>query len=103
MAVTDKTAKKHRNLVPFEPGKSGNPAGRPKGARSKLGEDFLKALVADFNATAGKGKTNGIEAIRKMRADNPDQYVKVIAGLLPKEVTGEDGGAIDLSLKVTFA
>lgn len=99
----DKTAGKHSNLVPFKPGQSGNPAGRPKGARSKLSEDFLKALVADFNQKSDGGKCNGVEAIRKMRADNPDQYVKVIAALLPKEVTGEDGGPIEHALRVTFA
>lgn len=93
MAATDKTEAKQSNLKPFKPGQSGNPAGRPKGARSKLGEDFLKALVDDFNGE-NEGVINGIGAIRKMRVDSPDQYVKVVASLLPKELTGENGGPI---------
>ena len=40
------------NLKPFRPGQSGNPKGRPVGARSKLGEAFLEALQDDF-ATHG--------------------------------------------------
>ncbi len=71
----------------FKPGQSGNPAGRPKGARSKLAEAFVDALLADW-------KENGVEAIVAMREDKPADYVKVVASLLPKEITGEDGGAI---------
>lgn len=90
----DKTPPKTPTLMPpWQPGQSGNPAGRPKGARSKLGEDFLKALVEDFNEEV-EGRANGIEAIRKMRTDSPDQYIKVVASILPKELTGENGGPI---------
>ena len=36
-SVTDGTEKKPGNLKPFKPGQSGNPRGRPKGARNRLG------------------------------------------------------------------
>ena len=48
-SVTAGTEKKLRNLVPFKPGQSGNPKGRPKGARNRLGTLFLESLEADFN------------------------------------------------------
>jgi hypothetical protein len=76
----------------FKPGKSGNPAGRPKGARSKLGEEFINAMLADFTK-------NGKLAIETVRDEKPDQYLKVIASILPKEITGEDGAAIPVAIE----
>lgn len=58
--------------------KLGNP-GRPKGSRNKLGEQFLEALQQDFEA-------NGVAAIAKVRDEKPDQYLKVIASLMPKDL-----------------
>jgi hypothetical protein len=60
----------------FKPGN----AGRPKGARNKLGEAFIQALHDDF-------AEHGVAAIATVRAEKPDQYLKVIASLMPKEMT----------------
>ena len=76
--VTDNTEKKLRNLKPFKPGHSGNPKGRPKGARNRLGTQFLEALEADFNQF-------GPQAIALVREKKPEVYIKVVADLLPKE------------------
>ena len=32
----------------FQPGQSGNPTGRPKGARNKHSENFVNAFARDF-------------------------------------------------------
>lgn len=63
----------------FLQGNSGNPYGKPKGCRNKLGEAFTEALYADF-------QRDGIAAIERMRLEDPSGYVRVIAGLLPKQV-----------------
>lgn len=76
---TPKKSPSSNLMPPWQPGQSGNPAGRPKGARSKLGEDFLEALLDDF-------RDNGAEAIRLMRAEKPNEYARMIAGILPKEL-----------------
>lgn len=76
--VTAGTAKKLRNLVPFKPGQSGNPKGRPKGARNRLGTQFLEALETDFNQF-------GAQAIALVREKKPEIYMRVVADLLPKE------------------
>jgi Family of unknown function (DUF5681) len=76
--ISDSTQKKLRNLVPFKPGQSGNPKGRPKGARNRIGTQFLEALEADFNK-------HGAQAIALVREKKPETYMRVVADLLPKE------------------
>lgn len=78
-ALTEAQQRSLANLKPFQPGQSGNPAGRPVGARNKLDEEFVTALYEDF-------KEGGIDAIRACRAEKPDVYLNVIAKVLPKQV-----------------
>lgn len=63
----------------FAPGNRVNPAGRPKGARSKLQTDFLNVLADDFSK-------HGREAVEKMREERPNEYIKAIASLMPKQL-----------------
>ena len=77
-AAADKTAPKQLEPHCFKPGESGNPKGRPKGARNRLGTQFLEALEADFNQ-------NGPQAIALVREKKPEVYMRVVADLLPKE------------------
>jgi len=78
-ATTEKRQRSLANLVPFKPGQSGNPAGRAKGSKHKLSEDFIAAMAKDF-------EENGETAITTCRSERPHEYLKIIAGMVPKEL-----------------
>jgi hypothetical protein len=78
----------------FQPGHPGGP-GRPKGSRHKLGEKFIAALADDF-------EKHGVAVIEAVRVKDPVAYARIIASLLPKEVTGENGGPLLNSIVVTY-
>ncbi|MSP84003.1 MAG: hypothetical protein EXQ94_14115 [Alphaproteobacteria bacterium] len=64
----------------FRPGRSGNPRGRIAGARDRLGRKFITALASDFEQYGGA-------AIEQLREDDPGAYVRIVASLLPKDLT----------------
>jgi hypothetical protein len=70
--------RENRGESRWKPGESGNPKGRPKGSRNKLGEDFLKMLAADF-------EEHGSAVIEKVRETKPEVYLRVVADLLPRD------------------
>jgi Family of unknown function (DUF5681) len=76
--MSSKTAPKQ--LTPWQPGQSGNPAGRPRGSRNRLGEAFVDDLCADW-------KENGPQVIVAVRKNDPSTYLRVVASIIPKELS----------------
>ena len=61
----------------FEKGRP-KTGGRARGAKNRLSHAFLTALAEDF-------EQHGIEALKIARIERPVEYIKVVAGLMPKE------------------
>jgi hypothetical protein len=79
------------HLPNWESGQSGNPAGRPAGAKNRLQGDFLHALADDF-------REHGAGVIRIARIERPIEYLKVVASLMPKELlVTQDNALTDLT------
>ena len=75
----------------FQPGTSGG-AGRPKGARHKLGEAFIQGMLTAY-------EERGLDAIREVRDSAPAKFLHVLAAILPKQVELE----ADVNVRVSSA
>ena len=58
------------------------PAAARKRTKKTLGDDFLDAVRADF-------RTHGAGVIAAVRADKPDQYLKIVQSVLPKDLAND--------------
>lgn len=83
-------ARSLENLKPWQPGQSPNPAGRPRGARSKLSESVIAKLLADFEA-------HGTTVIERVRTHQPAAYLAACVSLLPKQQEKIESPFADLS------
>src|SRR5262245_51509442 len=70
---------KSSGLKPWKPGQSGNPAGRPQGARSRFSETAVANLLEDWTK-------HGPGVLAKVRADDPSTYLRVAFSIIPKDV-----------------
>jgi hypothetical protein len=86
------TAPKQRKVIgrPFVAGQSGNPAGRPKGARGRFSESF----IADLHRV---WEERGIAALEKCAVEEPGTFIRTCASLMPKDISltvGIDAGRV---------
>ena len=73
----------------FEKGRS-KTGGRTKGAKNRLSHAFLTALAEDF-------EQHGIETLKIARMEKPVEYIRIVAGLMPRELEIMDSRLTDLS------
>ena len=76
----------------WKPGQSGNPAGRPVGARQKIEESFLESLRKKWAA-------EGDAIVDRVAMNNPEKILEVMARVLPKELAVTVQQTVDPRLK----
>jgi hypothetical protein len=64
---------------PWAPGESGNPAGRPLGARGRYSDNFMRDLAADW-------AQRGPQILAQVAKMDPVRYLGVAASLIPRDV-----------------
>jgi hypothetical protein len=75
---TENSKRKKVTMPKFQPGNTiGKLGGRPRGSKNRLQSDFLYVLAEDF-------AQHGADVIKIARIEEPVQYLKIVAGLMPK-------------------
>jgi hypothetical protein len=69
----------------------GNPSrGRQRAARDKISTAFLEALNEAFYEPNDSGGCKGLDAIKKVRDEDPATFARIFATLLPKQLEIDD-------------
>ncbi len=74
----------------WKKGESGNPKGRPKGARDKF-TDLKNSFLTVYQELGGD------EYLKEFAKENPRDFVKLLGSMLPKDVQTEIKNNITIS------
>ena len=77
-------------------GKTNNPNGRPKGVPNKD-----TALIRDRIAQA-LNEVGGVQYLASVAQSHPGPFLALVGKVMPVQVTGADGGAVQHAIRVTF-
>ena len=80
-------------LPPYQKGQSGNPAGRPMHSRQKLTEKFIDDLSKFY-------EVEGASLIKRVADEQPAMLLQVVARLLPKDISLNVSGGVEVELTV---
>lgn len=67
-------------------------AGRPKGSSNKITKDVRSAIQNAFETLGGE------DYLVQVGRDNPTTFCKLLGHILPKEITGADGGPLTVQV-----
>lgn len=69
--------------MPFQKGQSGNPEGRPPGAKSKNASELRDMILCALEVADEGG---GVEYLRKRAVDTPASFLTLIGKVLPQNI-----------------
>src|SRR5215472_8311983 len=86
----EQPAKRRPGGTPFQPGVSGNPAGKPKGTPNKITVALREAILAAGEAAGGEEGLTGY--LTRLAVENSSAYAGLLAKILPQTLAASDSG-----------
>src|SRR6516165_4718512 len=95
----EQPAKRRPGGTPFQPGVSGNPAGKPKGTLNKVTKDLKQAILGALEAAGGDEGSVGY--LKRLAIENSSAFASLLGKVLPTTLAASesDGG---LGVKMVF-
>ena len=85
--------------TPFQPGVSGNPAGKPKGTLNKVTKDLKQAILGALEAAGGK--EGGVGYLRRLAIENSSAFASLLGKVLPTTLAADESSG-GLGVKMVF-
>jgi hypothetical protein len=74
----------------FGAGQANGSRGRQRAARDKISAAFLEALSDTFHEPNDTGGCKGLDALKKVRDEDPATFARIFASLMPKQLEIDD-------------
>src|SRR4029077_8975075 len=92
-------AKRRPGGTPFQPGVSGNPAGKKKGTLNRVTKDLKAAILGALEAAGGKEGSVGY--LRRLAIENSSAFASLLGKVLPTTLAASDSDG-GLGVKMVF-
>ena len=93
----EQPAKRRPGGTPFQPGVSGNPAGKPKGTLNKVTKDLKQAILGALEAAGGDEGSVGY--LKRLAIENSSAFASLLGKVLPTTLAAdESSGGVPVKL-----
>ena len=92
-------SKRRPGGTPFQPGVSGNPAGKPKGTLNRITKDLKAAILGALEAAGGEEGSVGY--LKRLAIENSSAFASLLGKVLPTTLAADESSG-GVPVKMVF-